>query len=268
MRKKDSALAKVFRRNILLFTAWDTFVRICAMSSSQERILKSTADLEPEDIRTIYNGFDAPIVEFDCGKKCAPHNPSGKPFCCDICQAVPAAYKSEWNYLEHHTNLWHKWRGDECKETTSQEVARLKADTPKSMVLLACLGPSQCQREFRALSCRQFPFFPYVTSDYCFIGLAYEWQFQAECWVISNLWRVTQKYRQEFIRTYDRLFALFQDEFDHYAYHSEIMRAEFVGRKKRFPLLHRNGRDYLVSAASERLRRVDAKSLPRFGYYR
>ncbi len=244
------------------------FVRINPMFIGSSPILKSPSDLTPNDIRDLYDGFNSPIAEFDCGKKCAPHNPTGKPFCCDICQAVPAAYKSEWNYLEHNTDLWHKWRGAECKDTTSQDAARLKADTPKSMVLLACLGPSQCQREFRALSCRQFPFFPYVTSNYRFIGLAYEWQFEAQCWMISNLSQVTQKYRREFMQTYDRLFALFQEEFEHYAYHSELMRAEFIRRKKRFPLLHRNGKDYLVSAASERLRRVDAKALPRFGYYR
>ncbi len=144
---------------------------------------------------------------------------------------------------------------------------RIKADTPGNMVLLACLGPAQCQRDFRALSCRQFPFFPYVTSDYRFLGLAYEWQFEAKCWVISNLSCVTQAYREEFVRTYDQLFALFQDEFDHYAYHSEIMRTEFIKRRKRFPLLRRDGKYYLVSPANERLRRVDAGSLPRFGYY-
>jgi hypothetical protein len=232
------------------------------------RILKSTSDLTANDIRELYDGFNSPIVEFDCGRKCAPHNPSGKPFCCDICQAVPAAYKSEWDYLEPSTDLWHKWRGDECEDTTPKDVTRLKVDTPKNMLLLACLGPSRCKRDFRALSCRQFPFFPYVTSTYRFIGLAYEWQFEAKCWVISNLSQVTQTYREEFVRTYDKLFALFQDEFDHYAYHSEIMRAEFTRRKKRFPLLHRNGGYYLASAASERLQRIDAGSLPRFGYYR
>ncbi|HMB25509.1 MAG TPA: hypothetical protein VKP08_21855, partial [Anaerolineales bacterium] len=194
------------------------------MFIGSSRILKSTSDLAPNDIRALYNEFNSPIVEFDCGKKCAPHNPSGKPFCCDICHAVPAAYKSEWNYLKQSTDLWHKWRGDECEDTSPQDVARLKADTPENMILLACLGPDRCQRDFRALSCRQFPFFPYVTSDYRFIGLAYEWQFEATCWVISNLSRVTQKYRREFIRTYDKLFAFFQDEFDHYAYHSELMR--------------------------------------------
>ena len=238
------------------------------MSETQNKIYRSTADLEAEDIRSIYSGFNSPIAQFDCGKKCAPHNPSGKPFCCDICHAVPAAYKSEWDTLERSTNLWHKWRGDECEDTTSNDIARLEADIPKNMVLLACLGPSQCQRDFRALSCRQFPFFPYVTSNYRFIGLAYEWEFESKCWVISNLSRVTQKYREEFIRTYDKLFALFQDEFEQYAYHSERMRAHFMKQKRRFPLLHRNGEYYLVSAGSERLQLTKADRLPTFGFYK
>lgn len=238
------------------------------MSETQNKIYRSTADLEAEDIRSIYSGFNSPIAQFDCGKKCAPHNPSAKPFCCDICHAVPAAYKSEWDTLERSTNLWHKWRGDECEDTTSNDIARLEADIPKNMVLLACLGPSQCQRDFRALSCRQFPFFPYVTSDYRFIGLAYEWEFESKCWVISNLSRVTQKYREEFIRTYDKLFALFQDEFEQYAYHSERMRAHFMKQKRRFPLLHRNGEYYLVSAGSERLQLTKADRLPTFGFYK
>jgi hypothetical protein len=136
------------------------------------------------------------------------------------------------------------------------------------MVLLACLGPSQCQRDFRALSCRQFPFFPYVSSDYRFLGLAYEWEFESKCWVISNLPRVTQKYREEFIQTYDKLFALFQEEFDQYAYHSERMRDHFVKARRRFPLLHRNGAAYLVSPGHERFVRVDVNRLPRHGVYK
>lgn len=238
------------------------------MPEEHRRILKSTGDLEAADIRSLYDGFNAPIAEFDCGKKCAPHNPSGKPFCCDVCLAVPAAYKSEWKYLEPNTDLWHTWREDECSETTQTDIARLKADTPENMILLACLGPSQCRRDFRALSCRQFPFFPYVTSEYRFLGLAYEWQFETVCWVISNLGEVAQNYREEFVRTYDRLFALFQEEFEHYAYHSERLRKEFVKRKKRFPLLHRDGGFYLVSPASEQLRRIEPSRLPRFGVYK
>src|SRR5215216_1915559 len=238
------------------------------MPDDRRRVFKSTADLEASDIRSLYDGFHSPIAELDCGRKCAPHNPSGKPFCCDICHAVPAAYKSEWKYLQPNTDLWHKWRGDECEETTQSEIRQLREETPKNMVLLACLGPDQCQRDFRALSCRQFPFFPYVTADRRFIGLAYEWQFEPVCWVISNLADVSQRYRQEFLRTYDKLFTLFEEEFEQYAYHSEILRREFLKHKRRFPLLQRNGGYYLVSAKSERLERVEVDRLPRFGVYR
>ncbi len=229
--------------------------------------LRTINDLDEEDIRKLYDGFDSPVTSLDCGKKCAPHNPNGKPFCCDICHAVPAAYKSEWKYLQGHTNLWHKFRGDECEgDAASKET--LKNEMPGNMILLACLGPNLCERDFRALSCRQFPFFPYVTSDYRFIGLAYEWEFEPKCWVISNLPRVTMTYREEFVKTYDHLFALFLDEFENYAYHSEKMRAEFIKRKKRFPLLHRNGGYYLVSPLNERVTRVKEDQLPRFAQYK
>lgn len=75
------------------------------MPGNPSRIFKSTSDLTSNDIRSLYDGFRSPITGLDCGTKCAPHNPSGKPFCCDICHAVPASYKSEWKYLEHNTDL-------------------------------------------------------------------------------------------------------------------------------------------------------------------
>ncbi len=218
------------------------------------------------DIRRLYDRFNASVTAFDCGKKCAPHNPSGKPFCCDICHAVPAAYHQEWAYLQPNTDLWHEWRGDECP-TDLSDPAELRAQTPEHMRLLACLGPDRCQRPFRALSCRQFPFFPYVSADYRFLGLAYEWEFEQTCWVISNLREVTETFRLEFIRTYDELFALWQDEFESYAARSEEMRAAFAARRRRIPILHRRGGWYLLSPGSERLARVSPERLGRFGPY-
>jgi hypothetical protein len=219
------------------------------------------------DIRQLYDRFDAPVTRIDCGTKCAPHNPTGKPFCCDICQAVPAAYRPEWEYLWPSTDLWHIWRGDECAQDVTGAEA-LRAETPEHMLLLACQGPSRCQRPFRALSCRQFPFFPYISVDYRFIGLAYEWDFEPTCWVISNLGRVTDVYRAEFIRTYDELFAQWQAEFDSYVILSDQAREHFAIQRRRIPLLHRNGGYYLVSPNSERMQRVPPERLPRFGPYR
>jgi hypothetical protein len=223
------------------------------------RILHSPADLNAEEIRALYDGFDTHIFPgIDCGQMCAPNNPNSKPFCCDICHAVPAAYTSEWAYLQPNTRLWHAWRGNECASVPdpAAEQSRLRAETPESMILLACKGPSCCERDFRALSCRQFPFFPYVTADYRFIGLAYEWEFEGKCWVIGQLDKVSAAYRVEFVATFDRLFALFDEEFDGYAQHSAEMREVFIARKRRIYLLHRNGRNYLLSPGSEKMRRI------------
>ena len=218
------------------------------------------------DIRALYDSFDTPVVALDCGKKCAPHNPNGKPFCCDICHAVPSVYTQEWEYLRPNTNLWHPWRGDECA-ASPEDPAGLEAETPDTMQLIACLGPTQCQREYRALSCRQFPFFPYITSDNGFLGLAYAWEFEDLCWVISNLSQVTEAYRQTFVQVYDDFFSLWPQELDNYANRSEQMRQHYTVQKRSIPILHREGGYYLLRPISERIRLVEPERLPRFGIY-
>lgn len=218
------------------------------------------------NFRHLYDRFNAPVTALDCGKKCAPHNPSGKPFCCDICQAVPSAFHKEWDYLKQNTSLWHPWRGDECAEEPVDPNV-LRDETPPHMQLLACKGPAHCERDFRAVSCRQFPFFPYITADDRFIGLAYEWAFEPTCWVISNLGAVTETYRKEFIQVYDELLAVWPDEYDSYANLSDLMREEFAAKKRRIPILHRNGGYYLLSPTSERLYKAAPKDFPRFGPY-
>jgi len=219
-----------------------------------------------EDIRELYDQFNATVTNLDCGRKCAPLNPNGKPFCCDICHAVPAVYAAEWNYLQKSTDLWHPWRGDECVHP--EDTTHLQAETPEAMILLACKGPAYCQRDYRALSCRQFPFFPYVTEDYRFLGLTYEWEFEGCCWVISNLSRATQTYRRRFVELHDVLFAQRQEVFDSHAIHSEHMRVIYAGKHRRIPLLHRNGGFYLISPGDGRIRRISPDRLPRFGPYR
>ncbi len=198
-----------------------------------------------DDIRKLYDAFDAPVVPLDCGKKCAPDNPSGKPFCCDICHAVPAAYRQEWAYLQPRTDLWHAWRGDECPADPT-DPEELRADTPEHMLLLACKGPLECQRAYRAVSCRQFPFYPYISTRGRFAGLSYDWVFEQQCWVIQHLEAVTQAYRAEFVRLYDRLFASLSGDLDGYANYSEQARDYFRSQRRPLPLLHRNGRKYML----------------------
>ncbi len=211
----------------------------------------------------LYPRFDAPVTPFDCGLNCAPHNPKGIPACCDICCAVPVAYLQEWDELRRATNLWRPWQPGDCPEDPT-DPETLRADLPDDMTLLACLGPAHCQRPYRAISCRQFPFFPYIDGRDRFIGLAYEWEFESGCWVISNLGSVSQAYRDEFVAFYEYLFVHIPYELEEYAALSEEMRRVFAARRRRIPLLHRRGGYYLLSPTSQRLQRVSPAQLPQY----
>jgi hypothetical protein len=211
----------------------------------------------------LYARFRSPIAEFDCGKKCAPYNENGVPFCCDISHAVPTAYTEEWEYLQANTDLWKAWEAED-----SQETQRLRSETPDGQVLIACLGYQRCQRGFRALSCRSFPFFPYITEDGHFAGLSYYWDFEDRCWVISNLHVVHSGYRQEFISVYDLIFKRSPEERESFLYHSNVMRQTFAKRRRAIPLLHRNGENYKVSPSTGKMRRSPLEKMPKFGVYK
>jgi hypothetical protein len=227
--------------------------------------------ITPEEIRELYARFDAPITALDCGKKCAPYNEGGKPFCCDICVAVPTIYEEEWDYLKANTNLWFEWKAETCMDTPEEafaEVARLKKETPGSMLLVECLGPSLCQRQYRGLTCRQFPFFPYIDSQGELLGLSYYWEYEEQCWVISNLQVVDPEYQRQFLAAFEFIFERIPDEFENYRFHSEVMRDTFNEQRRAIPLLHRNGHAYKISTHNERMRRVPVESLPKFGPYK
>lgn len=192
------------------------------------------------DFRALYDAFDAPIVPLDCGQMCAPHNPNGVPFCCDITHSVPVAFHLEWRYLQANTDLWHVWKGQESNMDQRQE-RDLIGGTPDHMTLLACQGDAHCQRNYRAISCRQYPFFPYITSDLRFIGLAYDWTMTEKCWVLQHLDQVTDEYREQFVATYDYLLEEMRGEMKGYYLLSEELRDYAEENDRPVTILHRDG---------------------------
>ena len=221
------------------------------------------SEIESADLGALYAKFQAPISVLDCGEKCAPYNEYGVPFCCDTSHAVPTAYQAEWDYLQSSTDLWHLWDADDPTET-----ARLRAETPAGQVLIECLGHVLCQRNFRSITCRAFPFFPYITRQGEFIGLSYYWQYEDRCWLISNLNTVTLEYRGQFMIVYDCIFEHIPQELANFSYHSTVMRRVFGRRKRAIPLLHRNGNTYKITPRNGRMRRVNTESLSKFGPYK
>lgn len=195
--------------------------------------------LKVEDIAALYGSFEAPISRYDCGKQCAPHN-GGEPVCCSTRHAVPVVFYAEWQYLKERTDLWHAWRGKSAAER------RLREDLPHDCRLIECKGASFCERENRSLSCRTFPFFPYITRQDEFLGLTYYWSFEPLCWVISNLQIVERRFVREFVRVHEALFEKQPRERDTYRDYSAVMRRVFSRWRRPIPLLHRDGRTYAV----------------------
>jgi hypothetical protein len=218
--------------------------------------------MEPSAFASLYARFDAPIATLDCGKKCAPYNEYGAPFCCDTRHAVPTAYHAEWEYLQKNTSMWHPWQAD-----TSEETDRLKAEAPFGQVLIECQGHLRCQRPFRSLVCRAFPFFPYITKQGQFIGLSYYWEYEDRCWVINHLEAVTPEYSAQFVAAFDVLFEQMPDELETFGYHSGIMRRYFGHRRRRMPLLHRAGYAAEVNPKSGEIQPADSSAWPKYGPY-
>ena len=221
------------------------------------------SNFQVDEIATLYSHFNSPITDIDCGNRCAHYNEKAIPFCCDTKHAVPTAYLVEWEYLISNTDLWHEWMADDPAET-----ARLRKQTPDHQTLIECLGHKFCQREYRSFVCRSFPFFPYITSQFKFIGFTYYWEFEDRCWVISNLNKISETYRSELINCYEKLFELLPSEQMNFHHHSSIMRSKFIKKRRVIPLLHRNNKNYKISPKSERMRLLSLADLPKFGPYK
>ena len=124
--------------------------------------------ISQEDVKEIFRALHKPVVEFDCGAKCAEIN-HGVPICCDDSIAIPVLYTAEMMYLRKKTDLWRQFRAhDEHERTMAREL-------PSDQRFARCKGHLQCERENRSFACRTFPFFPYFRTDRTFFGITYYW---------------------------------------------------------------------------------------------
>lgn len=221
-------------------------------------------DLTQLDIPLLFQLFSSSITEVDCGEKCSVYNANHIPFCCDIRCVVPSAYPCEWEHLKNHTELW---RTLEKNGRYKEIINKL----PENQVPLICLGYQKCQRNFRTLSCRSFPFFPYIDHQGKFIGLSYYWEYQDRCWIINHLSSVTPRFRDEFVAAYQYILERSLQEYANFRHQSIIMRRVFGRMKRAIPLISREPgsqlKFYKITPRSGRMRRVDENEFGKYGYY-
>ena len=210
--------------------------------------------------KELYQEFSLPLSGIDCGEKCGPFNDYGIPVCCDIKLVIPSAYDLEWEYLRAETELWHLWQG-----SGAIEQEELIQDVQPGQQLLQCLGHHSCQRSYRSITCRAFPFYPYLDRAGDLLGLAYYREFRDQCWIISNLSVVTVEYKEQFQRTFEKLFQRYPDTKENFLHFSSYMRGQVADAGENLTLLDFSGRVFRVNPISEQVREISYRDLENYG---
>ena len=210
--------------------------------------------------KELYQEFSLPLSEIDCGEKCGPYNDYGIPVCCDIEIVVPAAYDLEWEYLQAETELWHIWQGS--GSIGQEELIR---DVQPGQQLLQCLGHQSCQRSFRSITCRAFPFYPYLDSTGNLLGLAYYREYRDQCWIISNLSVVKAEYKEQFQRAFEKIFQRYPDTKENFLHFSGYMREQAADAGEDLTLLDFAGQVLMVNPISEQVREISFRDLESYG---
>ncbi len=222
--------------------------------------MNETKEATPDTFQSIFDFFNAAVVDIDCGQKCK-HLNGGTPVCCDTQNAVPIVQVAEWLALKQRTKMWRSFK-PRCAVTRD-----IVANLHSSCKAVECRGAQHCERDNRSLSCRTFPFFPYFTNKDELIGLAYFWHFEDRCWVISNLSQVTPAFVHQFLAAYEILFDADPAEREVAQNFSATMRRVFSRWDRPFAIIDRDGGYLMVQPKGAGIHKIDAEALPRFEPY-
>ena len=212
--------------------------------------------ISAKDFVQLYEGFTSPVSRFDCGRKCAPLN-NGEPVCCSTQNAVPVVHKVEFDLLKTRTDMWSKFKP---YDYATREIAN---ELTPDCLAIQCKGARHCERHNRSISCRGFPFYPYITRQRQFIGIGTYWTFEDRCWMMSNLEIVDRTFIDEFVATYDALFVKDPSEFATYVEFSASARRVFSRWGREIPLLSRAGGLLIVEPSSGKVRPGRKKDFPK-----
>ena len=175
----------------------------------------------------LYRRLSAPLCDFDCGQLCAPAN-KGIPACCDNADCPPVLFTEELRWLRARTEQWRKRRA------VSPHQKKDDREIEDYIVYAMCRGVESCKRRFRSLTCRFFPFEPYIDEKDRFQGLTWIYRCEHLCPLIgSRRYRINQQYVNQSIDLWKTLFALFPGERDCYCDESRKLRHRFAGEKRK-----------------------------------
>ncbi|UCE20472.1 MAG: hypothetical protein JSV84_09095 [Gemmatimonadota bacterium] len=181
--------------------------------------------LREKDFEYIYRNYESTPVRFDCGKLCAPEN-GGIPYCCDTGWLIPVMYKWEFSYLLKHTDLWVRF-----KPKTKHEKNIIE-ETDKNTVFGQCLGHKGCDRKYRSVSCRIFPFEPYLDLEGKFLGMVYSYRLGNKCPLVDKPKLVSKKFISDQTKMWTYIFE--RDSAERQVYREQSIQVRrYLSRKKK-----------------------------------
>ena len=166
--------------------------------------------LTEKQLKRFYRLLSVRMTDFDCGSKCAPEN-DGVPYCCDREQVTPVLFSDEYR--------WHRERGAFWKKMPikTKKDKKLVEETCTYNVFSVCPGVKSCRRILRSLSCRMFPFEPFLDEEGAVIGLVYQDGENEHCPLVGKPRRLyNQAYIRNAIRVWQELVDTFQEEKEMY----------------------------------------------------
>jgi len=177
------------------------------------------------DWKSLYNRFDANVTSFNCGKLCAPFN-NGIPVCCDNNNHIPVLFTRELNWNRTESKQWRKLVPQD------QEDKKMVGEIENYVKFCNCNGVARCERNYRSITCRLFPFEPYIQKK-MFLGMTYVYRSERDCPLIENKTApISQRFINQALNIWKELFSGYPGEWELYTEESASLRRRFK-RKNR-----------------------------------
>jgi hypothetical protein len=166
--------------------------------------------LREKQLKRFYRLLSVRMTDFDCGRKCAPKN-DGVPYCCDREQVTPVLFRDEYRWHREQGTFWKKM------PIKTKRDKKLVEETCTYNVFSVCPGVESCRRTLRSLSCRMFPFEPFLDKTGTVTGLVYQDGENERCPLVGKHRRhYNQAYIRNAIRVWQELVDTFPEEKEMY----------------------------------------------------
>ena len=163
-----------------------------------------------KQLKRFYKLLSVPMIDFDCGKLCAPKN-DGIPVCCENEGVVPILFNEEYKFHWNNGKFWKRM------PPVTKEIKKFIDEAEDYYIFAKCSGHEGCERSKRSLCCRTFPLEPHVNKDGIVTGLAYAKARDIDCPLIGRPQSIfNPEYIQNVIRFWQEMFEYYPEEQEMY----------------------------------------------------